>query len=103
VSAPSEQPICSRAGCRAPATHSVVWRNPRIHAPDRRKVWLACDEHAPYLRDYLAARSFPVEVSPFPSPDGAPPQTPGSLTRSPDGAPPQTPGSLTRSPHGASP
>jgi hypothetical protein len=49
----------------------VVWRNPRIHTADRRKVWLACDEHAPYLRDYLAARSFPVAVSPFEAPDGA--------------------------------
>jgi membrane protein YdbS with pleckstrin-like domain len=28
-------------------------------------------------------------------PNGAPPQTPGSLTHEPDGAPPQTPGSLT--------
>jgi hypothetical protein len=43
----------------------VVWRNPRIHAPDRRKVWLACDDHAEYLRDYLAARAFPVALEPF--------------------------------------
>ncbi len=53
---------CSRAGCRATATQQVVWRNPRIHAPDREKVWLACDDHVEYLRDYLAARDFPVEV-----------------------------------------
>lgn len=53
---------CSRAGCRATATHQVVWRNPRIHAPDREKVWLACDDHVEYLRDYLAARDFPVDV-----------------------------------------
>lgn len=56
------EPTCSRAGCRAPATWSVRWRNPRIHGPERRKVWLACDAHAPYLRDFLASRDFPVEV-----------------------------------------
>lgn len=55
---------CSRAGCRASATWQVVWRNPRIHPIDRRKIWDACDEHVDYLRDYLAARSFPVSVEP---------------------------------------
>ncbi|WP_372969474.1 hypothetical protein [Microbacterium sp.] len=53
---------CSRAGCRTAATMQVVWRNPRIHAADREKVWLACDEHVGFLRDYLAARDFPVTV-----------------------------------------
>jgi len=57
--------VCSRAGCRAPATTQIVWRNPRIHTPDRRKIWLACDEHAAYLHDYLAARDFPVTSEPF--------------------------------------
>lgn len=56
---------CSRAGCHDTATWQVVWRNPRIHPADRRKVWAACDEHAGYLRDYLAARSFPVAVEAF--------------------------------------
>lgn len=55
-------PTCSRAGCRAAATSRVQWRNPRIHAADRTKVWLACDEHRDYLRDFLAARDFPVAV-----------------------------------------
>lgn len=53
---------CSRAGCRNAATRQVVWRNPRIHAADREKVWLACDDHVAFLRDYLAARDFPVTV-----------------------------------------
>ena len=53
---------CSRAGCRSAATKQVVWRNPRIHAADREKIWLACDEHVDFLRDYLAARDFPVTV-----------------------------------------
>lgn len=56
---------CSRAGCRAQASWQVVWRNPRIHAADRRKVWIACDEHVDFLRDYLATRDFPVEVVAF--------------------------------------
>ena len=56
---------CSRAGCREDAVWNVNWRNPRIHGVDRVKVWLACDEHAPYLRDYLATRDFPVLVLPL--------------------------------------
>lgn len=54
--------ICSRAGCRSAATSQVVWRNPRIHSADREKIWLACDDHVAFLRDYLAARDFPVTV-----------------------------------------
>jgi len=56
---------CSRAGCREIAVWRVEWRNPRIHSPDRRKVWVACDAHRDYLRDYLAARDFPVAVAPL--------------------------------------
>jgi hypothetical protein len=58
-------PTCSRAGCRADAAWQVIWRNPRIHGPERRKIWAACDEHVDYLRDYLAARDFPVRVAAF--------------------------------------
>jgi len=43
----------------------VLWRNPRIHAPDRRKTWSACDAHVGYLREFLAARDFPLEVRPL--------------------------------------
>lgn len=56
---------CSRAGCRAPAAWRIEWRNPKIHAADRRKTWVACDEHRDFLHDYLAARDFPVSVSPL--------------------------------------
>lgn len=56
---------CSRAGCAEPAGWNVNWRNPRIHSEDRVKVWLACDEHVEYLRDYLATRDFPVVVTAF--------------------------------------
>ncbi|WP_110589195.1 hypothetical protein [Microbacterium suaedae] len=58
-----DHPQCSRAECRADAAFSVVWRNPKIHTPDRRKVWLACAEHVGYLRDFLASRAFPVRVA----------------------------------------
>ena len=53
---------CSRAGCTASAEFQVVWRNPKIHAEERRKIWLACLEHRDYLVDYLAVRSFFIET-----------------------------------------
>ncbi|MGI8394087.1 hypothetical protein ACSHWG_00505 [Leucobacter sp. Z1108] len=56
---------CSRAACRERATAAIHWRNPKIHGEERRKTWLACDEHLDFLRDYLTTRSFPVEVSPI--------------------------------------
>ncbi|MCR2809864.1 MULTISPECIES: hypothetical protein [unclassified Microbacterium] len=65
---------CSRAGCRAAARWRVEWRNPKIHAIDRRKVWVACDEHRDYLRDYLAAREFPVQVRPLDPADAGGPR-----------------------------
>ena len=68
---------CSRAGCTRTAQFNVNWRNPKIHSEDRVKVWLACDEHQDYLSEYLAARDFPVVVTPIgevvdrvPAPDG---------------------------------
>lgn len=54
---------CSAAGCSSPAGWRVNWRNPRIHTPDRVKVWLACDLHRGTLADYLGTRGFPVVVS----------------------------------------
>ncbi|WP_310021890.1 hypothetical protein [Microbacterium resistens] len=61
-SGPPGEAECSRAGCRLRASHRILWRNPRIHGPERQKVWLACDEHLAFLSDYLRARDFPVEV-----------------------------------------
>ena len=57
-----QQYECSRAGCGAAAVRAIRWRNPKIHDADRRKIWLACEEHLDYLREFLAARSFPLEV-----------------------------------------
>ncbi|MET0975456.1 MAG: hypothetical protein ABWX82_07290 [Leifsonia sp.] len=56
---------CSRAGCDAQAAWRIDWRNPRIHTEERVKTWLACDEHIDYLREFLAARDFPLTVVPF--------------------------------------
>ncbi|GAB3617536.1 hypothetical protein GCM10027416_20930 [Okibacterium endophyticum] len=62
LGAEPERFTCSRAGCSATATWRVEWRNPKIHTADRVKVWLACDAHRDYLRDFLRARDFPVAV-----------------------------------------
>lgn len=66
-----DAPECSRAGCRLSATWRVEWRNPRIHSADRIKVWVACDTHVDYLREFLAAREFPVAVQPLVRPEDA--------------------------------
>lgn len=57
--------ICSSKGCTAPAVHQVLWNNPRIHAEDRRKTWLACDEHESTLREFLAKRDFYRSTEPL--------------------------------------
>ncbi len=56
---------CSARGCKQPALWALRWNNPRIHTPDRRKTWLACDEHKQSLSDFLGQRSFLREVEPF--------------------------------------
>ncbi|QFG68721.1 hypothetical protein [Ornithinimicrobium pratense] len=57
-----EQLVCSAKGCRATATRGVVWRNPRLHTADRRKVWLACAEHEQHLAAFVQLRGFLLEV-----------------------------------------
>jgi hypothetical protein len=60
--------VCSARGCAAPAVHALRWNNPKLHTPDRRKTWLACDTHLPTLREFLAARGFLREVQPVDQP-----------------------------------
>jgi hypothetical protein len=60
-----EPPTCSARGCRADAAWSLRWNNPKLHTADRRKTWLACDEHRTTLADFLSARGFLREVEPF--------------------------------------
>ena len=57
-----ESPICSGKGCRAAAQWVLVWNNPKLHTPDRRKTWLACHQHRLSLADFLGARGFLLEV-----------------------------------------
>jgi hypothetical protein len=61
-----EPAICSARGCRAPATWALLWNNPKLHTPDRRKTWLACDDHRQSLGDFLTARNFLRDVEAFP-------------------------------------
>jgi hypothetical protein len=64
-------PVCSAKGCREAALWQVVWNNPKLHTPDRRKVWLACDEHRVTLADFLDLRGFLIGVEPFDGDDTA--------------------------------
>lgn len=50
--------VCSARGCRADAQWGVLWNNPKLHTPERRKVWLSCDDHREYLEEYLRVRVF---------------------------------------------
>ncbi|HJY45474.1 MAG TPA: acetone carboxylase [Propionibacteriaceae bacterium] len=57
--------ICSARGCRQPALYDVQWNNPKIHSADRRKHWLACDDHRESLGQFLSARGFLKDVLPL--------------------------------------
>jgi len=56
---------CSRAGCTAVATTTLVWANPKIHKNGKSKTWLTCKEHLDYLRSFLSDRSFLLEEKVF--------------------------------------
>lgn len=48
--------VCSRKACRQPAQWQLLWNNPKIHTPERRKIWVSCGEHRGWLEDYLQTR-----------------------------------------------
>jgi hypothetical protein len=54
--------VCSAKGCQQPARWALRWNNPKLHTPDRRKVWLACEDHRDSLSEFLTARGFLKEV-----------------------------------------
>ncbi|MFG2529736.1 hypothetical protein [Streptomyces sp. NPDC048516] len=54
--------ICSAKGCRAAAVWVLAWNNPKLHTPDRRKTWLACEEHREHLSQFLGVRGFLKDV-----------------------------------------
>ena len=60
----TEPLLCSAKGCQQAAVWALLWNNPKLHTPDRRKSWLACEEHREQLADFLAARQFLLEVVP---------------------------------------
>jgi hypothetical protein len=60
----SDPLTCSAKGCVAPAAFELRWNNPKLHTPDRRKVWLACPDHRESLGQFLDARGFLRETAP---------------------------------------
>lgn len=58
-------PQCSRKGCRAAAVWLLEWNNPKVHTPERRKTWTACDEHREHLGEFLRARGFLRDIRPL--------------------------------------
>jgi hypothetical protein len=63
---PDEPPRCSAKGCRADAVYALVWNNPRLHAPEREKTWVACEAHRSTLSEFLDRRGFLRRVDPLP-------------------------------------
>lgn len=61
---PGPSLVCSARGCREPATWGLRWNNPSLHEPERRKTWLACDQHRERLSSHLSVRRFLREVVP---------------------------------------
>ena len=54
----SDPVVCSARGCRSSASYVLVWNNPKVHAPEREKTWVACEEHRQSLADFLDLRGF---------------------------------------------
>ena len=50
--------VCSARGCHATASWGLLWNNPKLHTPERRKVWTACDGHRAELESFLRSRGF---------------------------------------------
>ncbi|MEN3304749.1 MAG: hypothetical protein V7603_951 [Micromonosporaceae bacterium] len=67
MTSPQRDLVCSAKGCRQAATWALRWNNPKLHPPQRRKTWLACDAHRGTLGDFLGAREFLREIEPAPT------------------------------------
>lgn len=63
-SQPKFRRLCSGKGCRADAEYGLMWNNPKLHAPDRLKTWLACEEHRVSLSYFLSVRGFLKDTVP---------------------------------------
>ncbi len=60
----SQLDLCSAKDCRAAGAWELRWNNPKLHTPERRKIWLACEDHKQSLTDFLGARGFLKEIEP---------------------------------------
>jgi hypothetical protein len=58
VTGTEEVRTCSAKSCRAVPSYALVWNNPKIHAPTREKIWLACEDHRDSLAEFLGRRGF---------------------------------------------
>lgn len=47
------------------AQHALVWNNPKVHTPDREKLWHACESHRESLSQFLELRGFLIRVDPL--------------------------------------
>jgi len=61
---PGSRIRCSAKGCRADGAYGLLWNNPKLHTPDRRKTWLACEGHVVSLSDFLSIRGFLKDTVP---------------------------------------
>ena len=61
---PASDLVCSARACGGHADWALRWNNPRLHTPDRRKVWLACEGHLAHLSEFLSVRGFLREALP---------------------------------------
>lgn len=59
-----DRALCSAKGCTAGALWDLQWNNPKLHTPERRKIWLACEDHKASLSDFLGSRGFLQDVVP---------------------------------------
>jgi len=50
--------VCSARRCRNEPAWGLLWNNPKLHTAERRKVWLACEDHREHLTQYLDVRGF---------------------------------------------
>ncbi len=61
----AQQAVCSARGCRANGVWALRWNNPAVHPPERRKTWLACEDHRTSLSEFLSMRGFLRDVVPL--------------------------------------
>lgn len=71
---PADAPTCSAKACREAAVWVLAWNNPKLHTPERRKTWLACEEHREHLSQFLGVRGFlkdVVQLDAWEAPEGS--------------------------------